>query len=377
MALTGEALTEDEVSLLSALAPAHLRAEVHLDDPTWAHSLAASLTACTQVRASLELVVFVGRERSGELARLTGLLADATVARVLVLPENAQTVTPDETTPPELVELVRQRLSLDGVPIAGGTDMYFCELNRTRPQVAAMDGVFWSINPQVHAFDDLSVVETVEAQGEQVRTAAAFSGGKKLFVGPVTLRRRRNVNATGPRETRVASLPDSVDPRQSSLFAAAWTLASAKYLSEQGVDAATFYETTGWRGVVQGDDPPPEPTLFQARAGQVFPLYHVIADLCSLRGGSLLEVENLRPLELAALAVAQGTGTTLLVANLTADRQSVVVADLSTTGTVRRLNAETAARASFEAAAFRRSGMPVPPGSELTLEPYESLRIDV
>ena len=118
-----------------------------------------------------------------------------------------------------LVAAVREALALgEGVQVAGGTDMYFCELNRTRPEVAEMDGVFWSVNAQVHAFDDLSVMETPEAQGMQVRTARDFSGDRPLFVGPISLRRRYNVNATEAEAEAEESgeLPDSVDPRQLS-----------------------------------------------------------------------------------------------------------------------------------------------------------------
>jgi NAD(P)-dependent dehydrogenase (short-subunit alcohol dehydrogenase family) len=50
--------------------------------------------------------------------------------------EGAQTTSAHETTPGSVVALVREGLGLGaGVPVAGGTDMYFCELNRTRPEV--------------------------------------------------------------------------------------------------------------------------------------------------------------------------------------------------------------------------------------------------
>ena len=254
-----------------------------------------SLALCRATGAALELALFL--REGDDLAPLRDALAGADVARVLVAPEGAQTVTPEETTPPELVRAARDGLALDGVPFAGGTDMYFCELNRTKPQVDAMDGVFWSLNAQVHAFDDISVLETPEAQGEQVRTARAFAPGKSLFVGPVTLKRRYNVNAT------VADAePDPPDGRQAEPIGAAWTAASATNLVAQGASAITYFETTGVRGVVDGEP---------------FPLYRVLADVCSLRGGEVLECETTRPLEVAGLAVRRNGATTLIAANLT------------------------------------------------------------
>ncbi|MDQ6818152.1 MAG: hypothetical protein M3018_12210, partial [Actinomycetota bacterium] len=286
------------------------------------------------------------------------------------------TVTGEETTPPQLVRLVRDLLALTSVPVAGGTDMYFCELNRTRPRARDMDGIFWSLNPQVHAFDDVSLLETAEAQGEQVRAAREFAPGKALFVGPVTLKRRYNVNATVAEEAAAGELPDSVDPRQPTLIGAAWTLASAKHLAEQGASAITYFETVGWRGVVQGDDRPPVPNRFPARAGDAFPLFHVLADIAELRSCALLECATTRPLEVAALAAIRGGGAmTLLVANLTPGAQAVELPGLDGEPRIRRLNEDTAERAMLEPQQFR-AGADCAAVAALTLAPYETVRID-
>jgi hypothetical protein len=277
-----------------------------------------------------------------------------------------------------LVELIREALGLPGVPVAGGTDMYFCELNRTRPQVEAMDGVFWSMNPQVHAFDDASVVETPEAQGEQVRTARDFADRGQIFVGPVTLKRRYNVNATVAEEHAASKLPDSVDPRQASLLGAAWTLASAKHLSEQGAAAITYFETVGWRGVIQGDGDPPLPDQFPARSGQAFPLAHVLADICELRGWEVLGCECTRPLEAAGLAARGPDGQIVaLIANLTPRSARVDLAGTAGRGLVRRLNEDAAESAMFEPERFRGAQAPAAPIDELALAPYETVRIDI
>ena len=72
------------------------------------------------------------------------------------------------------------------------------------------------------------------------------------MVSPVTLKPRFNANATEPEAVNTPrELPVSVDPRQMSLFAAAWTLGSIKYLAESGASSVTYYETTGWRGVME------------------------------------------------------------------------------------------------------------------------------
>jgi hypothetical protein len=367
--------TEAEAGLLRVLAPAHLRFDAHLSDAGWESRVERAIAISRALDAALELAVFTAPGQTDALMRLRDAIGSAELARVLVAPEGAQTVTELETTPGELVALVRERLALAGVPVAGGTDMYFCELNRTRPAVEQMDGVFWSMNAQVHAFDDLSVMETPEAQGEQVRTAREFAAGRQLFVGPVTLRRRYNVNATVAEDSMSDELPGSVDPRQASLIGAAWTLASAKHLTEQGADAVSYYETTGWRGVIQGDGAPPLAERFPATAGQAFPLFHVLADVAELRGRAVLRCIESRPLELAALAVEESEHTTVLLANLTSTTLPVSLCGIAGQGRIRRLNDLTAEQAMFAPVRFRASSE-VAAVDELALAPYETVRID-
>ena len=325
LALDAAGPSEAEAALLAVLAPAHLRADVHPADAAWPELLRRALAACARTGAALE--------------RLRDALAGAAVARVLVLPEG-----PEETTPPELVRLVRGRLALSGVPIAGGTDMSFCQLNRTKPQAGVVDGVFWPVDPQVHAFDDISLLETPEAQGEQVRAAKAFAGGKEILVGPVTFE---------PRPSR--------DPRIASLLGAAWTLASAKHLSEQGADAVTYFETTGPGGVLQ--------------EGEAVPLFHVLADVCSLRGAEVLACVSGRPLELSALAVRDDGRTTLLVANLTHRSHMIELAGVVEGATMRRLNEATAEQARLAPESFRAAGELLPASGMFELGPYETTRI--
>jgi hypothetical protein len=122
-----------------------------------------------------------------------------------------------------------------------GTNDYFTELNRERPPKGAGDGTCYSINPQVHAFDNASLVENLEAQASTVRTARSFAGDRWIAATPVTLR---------PRFIPANGAPVEPDPRQSSPFNAAWTLGSIKYLAEAGANSITYYELTGKGGIL-------------------------------------------------------------------------------------------------------------------------------
>ena len=384
MASDGVPLSARELELLRWLRLDHLRADVHLHSD-YSGALELAIETCQALNCYLELAVFVTGESAGELDRLASfLLGRARVVRFLIFQEGAQTAHPSETTVPELVELARRHLqqAAPQAAFAGGTDMYFCELNRTRPQVEAMDGISYTIIPQAHAFDERSLAETLEAQAETVKSAQAFSGGRPVIVSPITLKRRYNPHATVAEAGRSPDeLPDPVDPRQMSLFGAAWTAGSIKYLAESDAASLTYYETTGWLGLMERDTGSPLPELFPSAPGMVFPLYHVFADIAEWQDGSILECRSNRPLAVTALAVESQGSLHLLIVNLTGMQQRVVVSPLVTEQVaLRSLDANTAQKAMFEPESFRRDTQQVEiEGRELVLEmaPYATIRVDV
>ena len=53
-------------------------------------------------------------------------------------------------------------------------------------------------------------------------------------------------------------------------------------LVEAGVNSVTFYETVGWRGLIEREAGSPLPEKFPSVAGGVFPAYYIfrwVADL--------------------------------------------------------------------------------------------------
>src|SRR5262249_11681392 len=154
-------------------------------------------------------------------------------------------------------------------------------------------------------------------------SAREIVGGMPLAVGPVTLKQPFNPNATGPTpEPGPDELPAPVDVRQLSLFGAGWTVGSLHRLAEAGAYSLTFYETTGWRGLMAGANVE-KPRLFPASPHQLFPLYHVFAALADPPEAGLLPVRIHEPLSVEALAVRDGNRVRVLVANFT-DRPAVV-----------------------------------------------------
>jgi D-apionolactonase len=372
----GGKLSPREVHLLRSLRLDHLRTDLRLTNSDYPAALASAIAAAEQLGSGLELALHLTDDAENELSDLASRLDGARIGRVLVFHTN------ELATDPRWVALARERLreQAPNALFAGGTNANFCELNRFRPAGSSQDGIVYSINPQIHAFDELSLAENITAQAETVKTARAYGGGRPVVVSPVTFKQRFNAVATGEQPESVpGELPPQVDPRQMSLFGAGWTLGSLHRLLESGVAAATYFETTGWRGVMQGDEPPAAPERFPARAGMIFPLYHVFADLKEWKDGQLIPSQSSDPLAVETLAMTDESGLHLLVANLTPHPQMVTIDALSGRNVaLRRLNAETVEEAAFNPERFRSRTEALPASSkpELSLAPFEIARLD-
>ena len=297
----------------------HLRVDLDpsRDDPR--DKLARAWQSAQAIGARLEIALHLDESPDAELAAVAGAVEEVRpqVLRWLIFGRSAN------TTPPGLATAARRVLSplTPEAEIGGGTNIYFTELNRFRPNVEELDCIAYSINPQVHAFDTLSLTETLEAQPATVASARQFAGGRPIVISPITLRPRFNPNATGPEpEPEPGSLPPDVDPRQPSQFAAAWTLGSISHLTYANVHALTYYETHGLRGILDHE-------------GNPYPIYHVLAELAPFAGGTVVRAEFNALLQVAALGVRQDQRTRLFVVNLLHINQTVRIAGLTGTWT--------------------------------------------
>ena len=285
------------------------------------------------------------------------------------------------STPIESIRLAREILSGYGdAPVGAGTNGYFTELNRYRIPAGAADLVCYSMNPQVHAFDDLSLMETLPMQAETVRNARDFSSAP-VAASPITLRPRFNPSGAAGEQRAADQLPFAVDPRQATLFGAGWTLGSVRYLAEGGAASATYYETTGWRGVMEREAGPHHPA-FPSVPGGVFPLYHVLADIGEHASGEVLEAISSDPLRVVGLALRGVERTRVMVANLTDEPQAVRIAlPAHRARSLVRLNAVGVDIAARDPERFRASaGAPVETTDgavRLDMGPYEYARLDL
>jgi len=284
-------LSSSESQRLLPLKLDHLRVDLHLNDPGWNATLAKASNDATAIGARLQAALFLDDAAESQIQSFRDAADPALFDVCLIFHEQ------ERSTAAKWVELASRLLP--GFQLATGTNAYFAELNRQRPPRDFP--ACYSINPQVHAFDDLSLIENLEAQSATVESALQFCD-RGLFISPITLRPRFNPNATSQTEEPNDRLPSTVDPRQRTLFGAVWTLGTlASLLPQRGVTGLTFYETTGWRGLMETAQGSPLPQLFGSSPGEIFPVYYVFHALAGAH--SVIIPETRGPKELAALLV--------------------------------------------------------------------------
>jgi len=372
-------ITPEQIDLLRELDPAHLRVDLKLGNSNFATHLNSCDRLAKDLGAGIEAALFVG---SGFKTQLTAFVklwkttSRSELKRILLFDDRSQ------TTPSTLIDAAKEllRAHLPGVEIVAGTNVYLCEINRAREGLEKADGITFSINPQVHAFDEMSLVETLPMQAVAVETIRSFAGDLPIHASPVTLRPRFNAVATKTAAESSNELPYSVDARQMSLFGAAWTLGSIKYLSEAGAASATYYEAVGWRGVMELTEWTPFPQ-FPSLPGMVFPLYHVLTDIAECRGGQVILLDSQDALRVIGFGAVMEDKDYLFLANMSPCTQSVELHELAGQAVnVRRLNADTALLAIGEPVAFRQTSHmePVIQGVYATsLQPFEYVRLQV
>ena len=285
VASDGQPLSDSERQSLRRLRLGHLRVDLPLrSDPRTV--VERALGEARAIGAKLEVAVTL----PGNTRELREWVS--AVDRWLVYHEN------EKSTGGSAARDLRAVLGPEACVVVG-TNTFFAELNRNRPQGDGWDAACFSVNPQVHAFDDESVMQNAAAQFGAVRSALRFLGGRPLVVSPVTLRPRFSLVASGVEK------PLEPDPRQRMPLCAAWTVASLKGLAEAGTSSVTYFETHGAGGVLDGE--------------QRYPVFHVFEALSEFAGASVLECESSDDSRVAGLALDAGGRRRMLIANLTSE----------------------------------------------------------
>jgi hypothetical protein len=244
--------------------------------------------------------------------------------------------------------------------IVTGTDGYFVEINRSKPATHGVQGVCYSVNPQVHTFDDEAILDNLEGQYHVLRTAHARFPDKKIIVSPITLRPR--LNPVAPRKDH------GPDPRQKSLLGAVWTLGSIIQSARGGAASVTYYEMSGDCGIME-------------RGGRsAFPMFHVFADMGEFAGGGLRLLAMPSGAGIDGCVLEKGRRRRFLIANLAPASRSVVLHGMPRGLVSRALDERSFARACKRPLDFRQERgrrVAVSNGTlRMALRPYAIVRLD-
>lgn len=177
-----------------------------------------------------------------------------------------------------------------GMPLGWGSDGFPVHVNRNRPASTAVDFCAFPALPQVHSFDNVSIIDNLPGMTAVVENARAFQTAP-VVVAPITFNWRSNPVAVAPEPARAddSSLPVGVDLRQQALFGAAWTAACVQALSEGGASAAVFFETVaGWKGLRELERPESVSADFPVSPGEVFPVAAALHWIMMYSGGEML-----------------------------------------------------------------------------------------
>ncbi len=271
-------LTDLETARLRALKLNHLRRNIRLFEDNWKSRFEDAVALAKVLEVRLHITLFLDDRGEEQLQRFFKSTDPSLIDAWLIFHAH------EKSTDARWTKLARQLIGDSTALIVGGTNAGFTEINRSRPAPDSADAITWSVNPQVHAFDNLSLVETLDLQWETACSARQFFDGE-LMISPVTLRPRWNPDAAcEPPPVPIDQLPPQVDPRQMSLFGSAWTLGSIASLSRRSLlRSITYYETTGWRGLMETSAGPNLAHLFVSRPRVVFPAYFVFALIAGYR----------------------------------------------------------------------------------------------
>jgi D-apionolactonase len=101
----------------------------------------------------------------------------------------------------------------------------FVDLNRCRPAFDEIEGCFYAMNPQTHAFDTNTIFESTWTMQDTVKTARSF-GSPLVGVGPIQLN------------------TPMVDPRMAGIESALFLISAVSHLTAAKADFATFFSAS-------------------------------------------------------------------------------------------------------------------------------------
>jgi hypothetical protein len=285
----------------------------------------AAIAALHAGRSTLEIALpcrlapLAEAQQSATLMRDAGFKPDA----IVISPSVDRQSTPPGSKWPECPPLeevyAAAHAAFPGIRLGGGMLSYFTELNRKRVPAETLGFITHCTNPIVHAADDLSVMQTLEALPFITRSVRAIYGDKPYRIGPSTIPMRQNPYGSrtmdNPHSARIAMA--NTDPRHNARFGEAFALGYAVRILDAELECLTLSALTGPFGLIAGEEEP-------SATGTTRPLFNVVSTLSRLAGSPWQECLSSDQTAVLAFITAQpGTARQLHLVNITPASQQI------------------------------------------------------
>lgn len=374
-----EPLSDKEIQILKNLRFDHYRADLYMFSAGWRRRADLALLEAARLEYALELAVFFDDDFMNQLSGFINWITSVNhLIKTIIILHKSLASTPDSLLN-NIGPLIRK--ALPGVKIATGTNANFRQLNKARPDYALADYISYSIQPQEHTGDNITLVENLQAQSYTVQTTNQFAKGKEIWVSPVNIQRRFNANIENYEQPFPGNtfLPQ-IDSRLMSLFGACWTTGSIKYLSEAGIKGVTFFETVGERGIFQGDQSSMWPEEFPSVRGMLFPVYFIFRYLLECKSYKVIKSNSSQPLKVISLVLSNGADSKMILVNFTSEHRKVIFRNNFEGSNLRfkQLNTDTFDDAVINADWLETAQITsIQANEELFLSPYSISFIDI
>lgn len=297
-------LSETSVALLRQLNLRHYRVDLYPAHADWVSRFSNEYEIAFSLGLALEVVLHVTDNFQDQIESFIILCKQNKIRlrKILLLQSNALV-----TGQNIIDEIAVLKNALPNVVIGAGTNYNFNEVNKNRFDATFVDFLSFSIDPQEHAFDDITILENMETQEHLVRSAKVIYGERMpVHISPLTLRKRFNPYATNPSDVFIEEWRKA-DPRQKEEFAGLWTFGCLRSLSKGGAQAVTLFQTTGSQGILSGN-------------GEAYPVYNMLKTLAPYQGKSVQVLESSDSHSVQGMLL---DGKVLAMANFTGEAQHV------------------------------------------------------
>lgn len=294
--------SDDTRSLEQAPNLSHLRLDIDL-------AASENLVVPRSLPAAIELALWADAASIGRLRDVLAALGGMTIARIIVNDAGA------DVTPPDLILSARAIATAAGceAPTGGGSDFWFAEINRSGYDFSEIDFLSFTISPQLHVFDNESIMESAAIQGLVIEAAKERVASRKVAVSPITLIAR---DAAKER----ARQAHETDPRHGDDFLIAWTAASLASAIAAGPLSLTYFDLFGSNGILTPD---------KQGSWSPTPVLELLRAIAQRTGQAHVPLVSSLPDAVRGFAMGSGHDLTLLLVNCEARTRKVELSGLA------------------------------------------------